>query len=74
MTDTSMNTNSPSATIASGVVVSFASEFGVTYEIQGAGNPGGPWAYVASVVGDGSYVNYGDANLQASAFYRVVVK
>jgi hypothetical protein len=74
MTDTSMNSDSPAATIATGVVVSFLSEFGIEYEIQGSDSIDGDWSYVASVVGDGSYINYGDADLQASEFYRVVVK
>ncbi|WP_372806823.1 hypothetical protein [Pontiella sp.] len=74
MTETGMNGAAPAASIASGVVVSFPSEFGVEYEIQGADSADGDWSYVASVVGDGSYIQYGDADLQASGFYRVVVK
>ncbi|WP_372847227.1 hypothetical protein [Pontiella sp.] len=74
MTETGMNGAAPGASIASGVVVSFPSEFGVEYEIQGADSADGDWSYVASVVGDGSYIQYGDADLQASGFYRVVVK
>jgi len=74
MTDTSMNSTAPTATIATGVVVSFQSEAGVEYAIEGSDNPGGPWSCVASFTGDGSYVNYGDAALQAAAFYRVVMK
>ncbi|MDF7800803.1 hypothetical protein P4C99_15115 [Pontiellaceae bacterium B1224] len=74
MTDTSMNTASPAASINPGVVVSFDSAFGVEYEIEGADSAEGPWNYVATVVGNGSTINYGDADLQAAGFYRVVTK
>jgi hypothetical protein len=74
MTDTSMNDASPAATINPGVVISFQSEFGVEYEIEGSDDAGGPWNYVATVVGDGSTYNYGDADLQSAGFYRVVAK
>ncbi len=74
MTDTSMNSAVPAPSIASGVVVSFQSEYGVEYVIEGSENPGGPWSYVTTIVGDGSFWNYGDADLAAAGFYRVVMK
>ncbi len=74
MTDTSMNTNAPSASIATGVVVSFQSEAGIEYAIEGSENPGGPWICVGTVVGDGSYKSFGESDLAAAGYYRVVMK
>jgi hypothetical protein len=73
MTDTSMNGDSPTAAIDTGVVISFQSEFGVEYTVERTENDvAGPWEVAMKVIGDGSYMTFGDANLSSAGFYRVV--
>ncbi len=73
MTDTSMNGDSPAAAIDTGVVISFQSEFGVEYTVERTEDDvAGPWEVAMKVVGDGSYMTFGDADLSAAGFYRVV--
>ena len=75
MTDTSMNPlPAPTASIVTGVGISFESEDGVTYSIQVADTLEGPWAEVESVVGDGSTQVIWDVVDLDAGFYRVVVE
>ncbi|MBN1256986.1 MAG: hypothetical protein JXA52_04705 [Planctomycetes bacterium] len=72
MTDTSMNTAAPAATVAMTASVSFQTVAGTTYSVEESSDMVN-WSPIATIVGDGTVMSITDlAGFDAAKFYRVI--